>query len=52
MLYCVITKFEMRELREIVDSVDASAFVTILDVSEIIGNHIKQNDGQLEDGAR
>ena len=51
-LYCVITKFEMRELREIVDSVDASAFVTILDVSEIIGNHIKQNDRQLEDGAR
>lgn len=51
-LYCVITKFEMRELREIVDSVDASAFVTILDVSEIIGNHIKQNDGQLEGGAR
>ncbi len=51
-LYCVITKFEMRELREIVDSVDASAFVTILDVSEIIGNHIKQNDRQLGGGAR
>ncbi len=47
-LYCVITKFEMRELREVVDSVDASAFVSVLDVSEIIGNHIKQYDEQLE----
>ncbi len=40
-LYCVITQFEMRQLREVVGSVDASAFVSILDVSEIIGNHIK-----------
>ncbi len=48
-LYCVITKFEMRELREIIDSVDQSAFVTMLDVAEIIGNHIKQNDAQLEE---
>ena len=47
-LYCVITKFEMRELREIIDSVDQSAFVTMLDVAEIIGNHIKQNDAQVE----
>lgn len=40
-LYCVITTYEMRQLREIIDSVDSSAFVTMLDVSEIIGNHIK-----------
>lgn len=40
-LYCVITQYEMRQLREVVGSVDASAFVSILDVSEIIGNHIK-----------
>lgn len=43
MLYCVITKFEIRELRDVIDSVDQSAFVTILDVSEIIGNHIKSD---------
>ena len=43
-LYCVITKFELRQLREIVDSVDESAFVSILDVSEIIGNHIKSQE--------
>ena len=40
-LYCVITKYEVRELREVIDSVDHSAFVSISDVSEIIGNHVK-----------
>ncbi len=47
-LYCVITQFEMRQLREVVGSVDASAFVSILDVSEIIGNHIKSADKAIE----
>ena len=42
-LYCVITKYEVRELREVIDSVDHSAFVSISDVSEIIGNHVKSN---------
>ena len=42
-LYCVITKFEMRQLREIIASVDQSAFVSMLDVAEIIGNHIKSD---------
>ena len=41
-LYCVITKYEVRELREVIDSVDHSAFVSISDVSEIIGNHVKR----------
>lgn len=40
-LYCVITKYEVRELREVIDSIDNSAFVSVSDVSEIIGNHIK-----------
>ena len=40
-LYCVITKYEVRELREVIDSVDHSAFVSISDVSEIIGTHVK-----------
>ncbi len=47
-LYCVITQYEMRQLREVVGSVDASAFVSILDVSEIIGNHIKSADKAIE----
>lgn len=41
-LYCVLTRFEVRELTNIINSVDTSAFVSITDVSEIIGNHIKK----------
>lgn len=43
-LYCVLTRFEVRELTNIINSVDASAFVSITDVSEIIGKHIKQTE--------
>lgn len=41
-LYCVITRFEIMELRSIINGIDASAFITISDVSEIIGEHIKR----------
>lgn len=41
-LYCVLTRFEIYELRRLIAAVDASAFITISDVSEIIGNHIKK----------
>lgn len=44
-LYCVLTRIEVPELRRIVEEEDASAFVTITDVSEVIGNHIKNNKG-------
>ena len=40
-LYCVLTRIEIYELRHIVEEMDESAFVTISDVSDIIGNHIK-----------
>lgn len=40
-LYCVLTRFEIRELRSIINQIDASAFITVSDVSEIIGNHMK-----------
>lgn len=40
-LYCVMTRFEIAELKNIIKSIDDSAFVTVSDVSEIIGNHIK-----------
>ena len=43
-LYCVLTRIEIFELRHIVEEMDESAFVTILDVSDIIGNHIKSNE--------
>ena len=40
-LYCVLTRIEIFELKRIVEEMDESAFITILDVSDIIGNHIK-----------
>ena len=40
-LYCVLTRIEVAELRRIAEETDESAFITITDVSEIIGNHIK-----------
>lgn len=43
-LYCVITRMEISEIKRIVHSSDDSAFVTVTDVSEIIGHHIKRMD--------
>lgn len=44
-LYCVITRIEVSELKRVVTEEDQSAFITITDVSEIIGAHIKNNTG-------
>ena len=41
-LYTVITRFEVSMLKDILSEAKASSFVTIFDVSEIIGNHIKK----------
>ena len=41
-LYCVLTRFEIHELREIIDKADSSAFIASSDVSEIIGTHMKK----------
>lgn len=43
-LYCVLTRIEVFELKRIVEEMDESAFVTISDVNDIIGNHIKSNN--------
>ena len=42
-MYCVLTRLEIYELRHIADEMDESAFITIMDVSDIIGNHIKSS---------
>ena len=44
MLYVVITRLELPELREIVEVSDESAFITISDVNEIIGKHVRKVD--------
>ena len=41
-LYCVVTRVELSTMRRIVAEADGSAFVTISDISEIVGNHIKR----------
>ncbi len=42
-LYCVLTRFEIHELKDIINNIDSSAFIAISDVSEIIGTHIKKS---------
>jgi uncharacterized membrane-anchored protein YitT (DUF2179 family) len=41
-LYCVVTRLELSELYKIIRADDNSAFVTVSDVSEIVGKHIKK----------
>lgn len=43
-LYCVLTRIEIYELKKIVRNQDSSAFVSIIDVTDIIGEHIKLSD--------
>jgi len=45
-LYCVVTRAEIYDLRKLINSLDVTAFTTISDVSEIIGNHVKKR-GEL-----
>ena len=40
-MYCVLTRIEVFELKKIANEMDESAFISILEVSDIIGNHIK-----------
>ena len=44
-LYCVITRVEVPAIKKIINDADVSAFMTISDVSEIVGNHIKRKKG-------
>ena len=43
-LYVVVTRIEVRELKKIVGDDDVSAFMTITDVAEIVGQHIKDKE--------
>ena len=45
-LYCVVTRIEVATVKQIIHSMDGTAFVTITDVSEILGQHIKQHAPQ------
>ena len=45
-LYCVITRMELSEVRKIIEKDDYTAFMTISDVSEIVGKHIKDTSAR------
>lgn len=49
-LYCVVTRIELSEIKRIVKEDDGSAFVTISDVSEIVGHHIKRKKDEKQIG--
>lgn len=45
-LYCVVTRIELHELKRLIRDDDAGAFMTISDVSEIVGSHIKKRQAK------
>ena len=47
-LYAVVTRIEIPELKRIVAADDYSAFVTITDVNEIVGKHIKKKKEETQ----
>ena len=46
-LYCVITRIELSTMRKIIEKDDYSAFMTVSDVSEIVGKHIKSHSAKI-----
>lgn len=46
-LYCVITRIELSTMKKIIEKDDYSAFMTVSDVSEIIGKHIKSKSADI-----
>lgn len=46
-MYCVVTRIEIPELKRIIANTNGSAFMTISDLSEIVGNHIKSNKKKI-----
>ena len=45
-LYCVVTRMEIPVVKKILQEDDASGFMTVSDVSEIVGNHMKKKISQ------
>lgn len=41
MLYCVVNRFETVKLKKIIAQVDDKAFISVCDISEVVGNRVK-----------
>lgn len=50
-LYCVVTRAEIFELKKVIASVEGSTFTTISEVSEIVGRYVKSTEALEEKGA-
>ena len=48
-LYCVVTRAEIYDLKKLIDKSKGSTFTTISEVSEIVGRHIKSTELESED---
>ncbi|HIZ76775.1 MAG TPA: YitT family protein [Firmicutes bacterium] len=46
-LYCVVTRLELSDAKEIIQNADHSAFVTVTDIAEILGQHIKKKSPKV-----
>ncbi len=46
-LYCVVTRLELSDAKEIIQNADYSAFVTVTDIAEILGQHIKKKSPKV-----
>ena len=47
-LYCVVTRAEIFDLKRIINSVEGSTFTTISEVSEVVGNHMKSSRKKVQ----
>ena len=45
MIYLVVNRFEVNQVREIITSIDDKAFVTFSEVSELLGRKLKKGHG-------
>ena len=45
-VYCVLNRLEVYELKKLIGEADTGAFIAINEISEIIGNHIKKKGGE------
>jgi uncharacterized membrane-anchored protein YitT (DUF2179 family) len=42
-IYCVVNRFQMPRLRAVVSACDKHAFVTVMDITDILGTSVKSN---------
>lgn len=49
MLYCVVNRFETVKLKNIIAKVDSNAFISVGDISEVVGNKVKYSSPTIKE---